>query len=777
LTSTETRPPRPASTLPHIDAAAIPEELRADKGRFVAWAYEWKRERRKWTKVPKDPRTGRNALANKPSTWGSIEAAMACAGFDGIGYELGLGDGPYFGIDLDGCADGEGRFVPEAQRIVAMFAGCYIEWSPSRTGVHIIGKGRGPWKDPKTGRRGPGRGFTQIEVYDRRRYLTLTGWPLECSSATIGDAQAALDALLSDYFPNETKRGTPPREDEPTSGEGERPEPAWCANHLDDDAPVSRMFAAKNGDKARRLWNGEIDGYGSQSEADQALLCIIAFWTRDAAQIERVFARSELARRGKWSERSDYRERSVAAALAFTEGKSRFDGSKGKARRAPPDQDGEPSAAAWPRVDGQHGLAVEVRQARSTRGGKWTFRGRLLVDDRDAGPVEGGCSSSGRETLAKAIVELARDVDLRLEDEAREDVRRLVRRVLDPDVLADLRIEIDRREAESPNHLLPPATVAAGYLKDALALAFRDPNGDLWSETEERALRVHDLQVLGGEGLRDALLTRADSFQHVDDKDAYALLRATETCARAAYGNLRSLPTETQAGLGPESAAAKRHRGEVLFAIDSHEQRVGIHRDSGSYGEWRSSTLTGAVRALHDEARRQLPDGDEAKPWLREWRRVHGGYALAARFRLEDDGLVHIDLAVRAEILRQTRTPNPNRPPDAWVQLGHAYECIERDECRVEGARWQKLTARMLAALDLKPLPPIDERRRNRRGPETGNTKGTDAGARQTKPPAATTEGARRCSACNAEIATDRWGGLCLNCHENRKARGVRDAT
>lgn len=760
--------PRPPSTLPHIDVNALPAELRL-LPRFVAWAFEWDDEREDWTKVPKNPRSGRNAMADRPSTWGSLDRALSCTGFDGIGMEFGTGEGPYFGIDLDGCADGEGNLVEEAARIVTAFKGCYVEWSPSRRGVHIIGRGRLPDRrgDGRTGRRTKGRGFKQIEAYDRLRYFTLTGWPLDGSSSTIGEAQAALDTLVSDYFgAREPKR----RRRAAGSAEGTEPLGDFADDSvpLDDDALLSRMFAAKNGDKARRLWDGDTSGYASPSEADQALLCVIAFWTRDAGQIERVFARSQLAKRGKWSERSDYRECSVAAALAFTEGRSRFDGSKGKARRAPPDLDGEPSAA-WPRIEGQHGLAVEVRQARSTRGGKWTFRGRLLVGDKDAGPVEGGCSSSGREALAKAIVELARDADLRLEGEAREDVRRFVRRVLDPDVLADLRIELDRREAKSPNALLPPATVAAEHLKDALALAFRDPNGDLWSETEERALRVHDLQVLGGEGLRDALLTRANSFQHVDDLDAYALLRATETCARAAYGNLRSLPTETRAELGAESAAAKRHRGEVLFAIDSHEQRVGTHRPAGGYGEWRSSTLAGAVRDLHDKARRQLPDDDEALPWPREWRRVHGGYALAARFRLEDDGLVHIELAVRAEILRQTRTPNPNRPPDAWVQLGRTYECIEPDECRVEGARWHKLTARMLAALDLKPLPPIDERRRSMPGSKPGNTKGPDAGARQTKPPASTTEGARRCSACKAELAADRWGGLCFNCYESRK--------
>jgi hypothetical protein len=46
------------------------------------------------------------------------------------------------------------------------------------------------------------------------------------------------------------------------------------------------------------------------------LCSIIAFYTDDPAQIERLFNKSALANRAKWTERPDYRERTIAFALA-----------------------------------------------------------------------------------------------------------------------------------------------------------------------------------------------------------------------------------------------------------------------------------------------------------------------------------------------------------------------------------------------------------------------------------------------------------------------------
>jgi primase-polymerase (primpol)-like protein len=70
----------------------------------------------------------------------------------------------------------------------------------------------------------------------------------------------------------------------------------------------------------KNLWNGNLAGYASQSEADLALCNFLAFWTRgDAARIDRLFRRSGLYR-AKWEERHradgrTYGEMTIARAI------------------------------------------------------------------------------------------------------------------------------------------------------------------------------------------------------------------------------------------------------------------------------------------------------------------------------------------------------------------------------------------------------------------------------------------------------------------------------
>ncbi len=75
------------------------------------------------------------------------------------------------------------------------------------------------------------------------------------------------------------------------------------------------MFRAANGAAVRRLWEGDIEGYPSHSEADCALCSHLAFWTgADAERIDRMFRKSGLCR-DKWLERADYRKSTIAKAL------------------------------------------------------------------------------------------------------------------------------------------------------------------------------------------------------------------------------------------------------------------------------------------------------------------------------------------------------------------------------------------------------------------------------------------------------------------------------
>ena len=86
--------------------------------------------------------------------------------------------------------------------------------------------------------------------------------------------------------------------------------------HLTDDEVIYRALSARNAEKFSRLFErGDTGDYdGDDSRADQALVSLLAFWTQDPGQLDRLFRRSALYR-DKW-ERSDYRERTIGKAIA-----------------------------------------------------------------------------------------------------------------------------------------------------------------------------------------------------------------------------------------------------------------------------------------------------------------------------------------------------------------------------------------------------------------------------------------------------------------------------
>ena len=87
---------------------------------------------------------------------------------------------------------------------------------------------------------------------------------------------------------------------------------------LDDAALLAKAHAARNSAKFTQLWHGNTSGYGGDdSAADMALCCMLAFWTQDAAQLDRLFRQSGLMR-PKWdSKRGDetYGSNTITAAL------------------------------------------------------------------------------------------------------------------------------------------------------------------------------------------------------------------------------------------------------------------------------------------------------------------------------------------------------------------------------------------------------------------------------------------------------------------------------
>lgn len=275
-------------------AIVAPAEL-AKRPQWVAWKLVSREGEPKPTKVPYDARTGRHASTTDPRTWASFEEAAAfCASHDwasGVGYVLSADD-PYVGVDLDACRDPRsGRIEPWAKAIVKRLAS-YTEISPSGTGLRIFVRGDLP---PHGRRKG------HIEIYSHARFLTITGDRYLAAPDTIhARAQELLD-WHHEIF------GDPPEQRQ--NGHALR-QPVQLA----DADLLLKARSSEHGAAFWALWNGDYSAYGSQSEADLALVNYLAFWTGgDPSRIDQLFRSSGLYRE-KW-DRQDYRDRTIDKAL------------------------------------------------------------------------------------------------------------------------------------------------------------------------------------------------------------------------------------------------------------------------------------------------------------------------------------------------------------------------------------------------------------------------------------------------------------------------------
>ena len=260
-----------------VQLEKIPQFLK-DNGQFCCWQYELRDGNQ--TKVPYTPGTTRRASVSAPATFTAFDTAASATGYDGIGIRV---HGRIVGIDLDHCIV-DGKLLPWAQAIVDRFDETYIEVSPSGTGIRIFCLlPDGFTYDTQTYYIKKG----DIEVYipgHTNRFLTVTGNAL--TDADVVETAEALVWLLDTYM----RRPTPPIPAVAVPGE----------SYLSDEEVISKATAAKNGEKFRRLWGGDITGYKTHSEADAALVATLAFWcSGDKEQMDRLFRQSGLMRE-KW---------------------------------------------------------------------------------------------------------------------------------------------------------------------------------------------------------------------------------------------------------------------------------------------------------------------------------------------------------------------------------------------------------------------------------------------------------------------------------------------
>lgn len=273
----------------------IPAEMRAYR-QWIVWRYE-ESDGRKATKMPYSPLNwSKLASVTNSATWATFEQACLALNdndnmprFDGIGFVLTKND-PFAFIDLDNTANENDlaarQIALDRQLRIFNDFNSYSEVSPSGQGLHIIVKG-----DLECGRR-----RSYIEIYSSERYMTMTGNVYK--HAPIEERQELLISLWQQMGGSKALMFSA---DEP--------------QRESDDDILNHASSASNGDKFKRLFMGDWkEFYGSQSEADFALIDIVAFYSQNREQITRIFLSSQLGKREK-AKRKDYVHQMVNRAF------------------------------------------------------------------------------------------------------------------------------------------------------------------------------------------------------------------------------------------------------------------------------------------------------------------------------------------------------------------------------------------------------------------------------------------------------------------------------
>jgi putative DNA primase/helicase len=257
----------------------------ADEKRWLNWTYANKDGKR--TKVPIGSSTD-------PETWSKYSDLKRKTGV-GIVFTP---DQTLLGIDIDHCLKGL-EIVHEKKETIVNFlieTDTYTEISPSGEGLHVFLALTGPLNLSR-------HKFAPFEAYTSGRFFTVTGeaYKEEKEVRTVSPEEAIrLLSLTGDEW-MATSRSEEPKD--------------FDVNN--DDALLEKMFGAENGERVRKLFDGDISDYkNDRSSADMALCSHLAFWTGgDAKRMDRLWLRSSLSNRDKAIVRKDYRPRTIAAAI------------------------------------------------------------------------------------------------------------------------------------------------------------------------------------------------------------------------------------------------------------------------------------------------------------------------------------------------------------------------------------------------------------------------------------------------------------------------------
>ena len=275
-----------------VNFVNVPSELKQNAAFCV-----WKLEKRngKLAKVPYNPRTGAMARTDEAMTFADFPTVMkayAMGGWDGIGCRVAVGaDGVGFGaIDVDHCIREDGSLNDVAASVLSFFADSYFERSPSGTGLRGFFRVNPDFAYDKSLYYINNRKYG-LEVYlpgTTNRFVTVTGDVFRAGQVLRDDE--ALASVLDSFM----KR--------PVRTVNAAVDPC---SYLTDEQVIRHASSSENAGKFVALYHGRWEEfYDSQSDADMALVGILAFWCGNVEeQIDRIFRASGLMRE-KWDRKT-----------------------------------------------------------------------------------------------------------------------------------------------------------------------------------------------------------------------------------------------------------------------------------------------------------------------------------------------------------------------------------------------------------------------------------------------------------------------------------------
>jgi len=293
-----------------VNTDSIPNSLKE----YPNWV-NWKLEKcngdssGKSSKVPICAKTGKYAKTNDPNTWCSFTEALKHS--EKVGFVITNTN--FIGMDVDHPFDNE-----ISQEIITHFNNTYCEKSPSGN-LRIFCLGKIP-------RAGKADADKKIEVYDKTspRYLTVTGRWISDSHSEIGDCQDAIDWLFKTYFKKPVNGDSSDflnkQVGNPSYSQKTPSTPVLERSALSDDEILEKCRRAKNASKFEALFDG--GGNDDESSGDLALAGIIAFYTKDYNQVDRLMRSSNRSnfKNGKWDKKhhadgSTYGQKTIEKAI------------------------------------------------------------------------------------------------------------------------------------------------------------------------------------------------------------------------------------------------------------------------------------------------------------------------------------------------------------------------------------------------------------------------------------------------------------------------------